>query len=38
MEPNMAVSIYRGEDFFNISKSEKRINLGGHVCWQNGTK
>ena len=24
--------------FFNISQSEKRINLGGHVCWPNGTK
>jgi hypothetical protein len=28
----------RGEDFFNISQSEKRINLGGHVCWPNITK
>jgi hypothetical protein len=26
------------KDFFNISQSEKRINLGGHVCWPNGTK
>ena len=24
--------------FFNISQSEKRINLGSHVCWPNGTK
>jgi hypothetical protein len=24
--------------FFNISQSEKRINLGGHVCRPNGTK
>jgi hypothetical protein len=24
--------------FFNISQSEKRIHLGGHVCWPNGTK
>ena len=23
---------------FNISQSGKRINLGGHVCWPNGTK
>jgi hypothetical protein len=27
-----------GEDFFNSSQSEKRITLGGHVCWPNGTK
>jgi hypothetical protein len=26
-----------GEDFFYISQSEKRIALGGHVCWPNGT-
>jgi hypothetical protein len=26
------------EDFLNISQSEKRIALGGHVCWSNGTK
>jgi hypothetical protein len=31
-------SCFRGEDFFNISQSEKRMNLGGHVCWPNGTK
>ena len=31
-------SCFRGEDFFKISQSEKRINLGGHVCWPNGTK
>jgi hypothetical protein len=31
-------SCFRGEDFFNISQSEKIINLGGHVCWPNGTK
>jgi hypothetical protein len=24
-------SSFRGEDFFNISQSEKRIALGGHV-------
>jgi hypothetical protein len=24
--------------FFNISQSETRIALGGHVCWRNGTK
>jgi hypothetical protein len=24
--------------FFNISQSEKRINLGDHVCRPNGTK
>jgi hypothetical protein len=29
-------SSFRGEDFFNISQSEKGINLGGHVCWPNG--
>jgi hypothetical protein len=27
-------SCFRGEDFFNISQSEKRINLGGHVVGQ----
>jgi hypothetical protein len=26
-------SCFRGEDFFNISQSEKRIALGGHICW-----
>ena len=26
------------EDFFNIRQSEKRIALGGHICWPNGTK
>jgi hypothetical protein len=36
-------SCFRGEDFFNISQSEKRINLGGHdfsseTAWQNGAK
>jgi hypothetical protein len=31
-------SSFRGEDFFNISQSEKRINLGVHICWWNGTK
>ena len=31
-------SCFRGEDFFNISQSEKRINLGDHVCRPNGTK
>jgi hypothetical protein len=25
-------SCFRGEDFFNISQSEKRINFGGYVC------
>jgi hypothetical protein len=37
MEPSLAGSIYvrskpgiDGEDFFNISQSEKRINLAGH--------
>jgi hypothetical protein len=29
-------SCFRGEDCFNISQSEKRINLGGHVCRPNG--
>ena len=29
---------FRGEDFFNISQSETRIALGGHICWRNGTK
>jgi hypothetical protein len=24
-------------DFFNSSQSEKRIALGGHVCWPNAT-
>jgi hypothetical protein len=33
MEPNLEGSI-----FYNISQSEKRIYLGGHVCWPNGTK
>jgi hypothetical protein len=27
-------SSFRGEDFFNISQSETRIALGGHICWQ----
>jgi hypothetical protein len=27
-------SCFRGEDFFNISQSEKRINLGGHFHQQ----
>ena len=31
-------SSFRGEDFFNISQSETRISLGGHICWRNGTK
>ena len=31
-------SSFRGEDFFNSSQSETRIALGGHICWQNGTK
>jgi hypothetical protein len=31
-------SSFRGEDFFNISQSETRIALGGHICWRNGTK
>jgi hypothetical protein len=31
-------SCFREEDFFNISQSEKRINLGSHVCWPNGTR
>jgi hypothetical protein len=26
-----------GEDFFYISQSEKRIALGGHVCWPNAS-
>jgi hypothetical protein len=24
------------EDLFNISQSETRIALGGHICWRNG--
>ena len=31
-------SCFRGENLFNISQSEKRINLGGHVCRPNRTK
>jgi hypothetical protein len=31
-------SSFRGEDFFNISQSETRIALGGHICWRNETK
>ena len=31
-------SCFRGEDFFNISQSEKRIILGGQVYRPNGTK
>jgi hypothetical protein len=31
-------SSFRGEDVFNISQSEKRIILGGHVYRPNGTK
>ena len=30
--------LFQRRRFFNISRSEKRINLGGHVCWPNGTK
>ena len=26
-------SSFRGEDFFNISQSETRIALGGHICF-----
>jgi hypothetical protein len=47
MEPNLAGSIakfsliwprsFTGEDLFYISQSEKRIALGGHICWPNGT-
>jgi hypothetical protein len=28
-------SSFRGEDFFNISQSEKRIALGGHIRLAN---
>jgi hypothetical protein len=28
------LSSFRGEDFFNISQSETRIALGGHICWR----
>jgi hypothetical protein len=28
-------SSFRGEGFVNSSQSEKRIALGGHVCWPN---
>jgi hypothetical protein len=31
-------SCFRGEDFFNISQSEKIIILGSHVYRPNGTK
>jgi hypothetical protein len=31
-------SSFRGEDCFNSRQSEKRIALGGHVYWPNGTK
>jgi hypothetical protein len=27
-------SSFRGEDFFNISQSETRLALGGHICWR----
>jgi hypothetical protein len=30
--------LFQRRSFFNISQLEKRINLGGHVCWPNGTK
>jgi hypothetical protein len=29
-------SSFRGEDVSNISQSEPRIGLGGHICWWNG--
>jgi hypothetical protein len=29
---------FQKRSFFNINQSEKRIALGGHVCWLNGTK
>ena len=28
-------SSFRGEDFFKIRQSEKRIALGSHICWPN---
>jgi hypothetical protein len=28
-------SSFRGEDVSNISQSEPRIGLGGHICWWN---
>ena len=31
-------SNFRGEDVSNISQSETRIVLGGHICWWNRTK
>ena len=31
-------SSFRREDFFNSNQSEKRIALGSHVYWPNGTK
>ena len=30
--------LFQRRRFFNISQSEKRINLGDHVCSPNGTK
>jgi hypothetical protein len=42
MLPAKFGSIWPGsfrEDFFNISQSETRIALGGHICsWPNGAK
>jgi hypothetical protein len=32
------VNSFRGEDLFNISQSETRIDLGSHICWPNGMK
>jgi hypothetical protein len=39
IKPNLAGNIYvrSPRRFFNSSQSEKRIALGGHVCWPNGT-
>jgi hypothetical protein len=31
-------SSFRGEDFFNISQSETRIALGGHICTNMAAK
>jgi hypothetical protein len=31
-------SSFRGEVFFTLANQKKRIALGGHICWPNGTK
>jgi hypothetical protein len=38
LKKSSPLNSFRGEDCFNSRQSEKRIALGGHVYWPNGTK